>query len=56
MLVETSSHVISANATKSIACHLANPVTNEYQSERRDNFLPFLVDLKVVEQDVVFAL
>lgn len=40
-LIETSSHVCTVRDISSIACHLPNPFTNEYQSEDWDNFLSF---------------
>ena len=33
MLIEMPSHVRTVKAVLSIACHLPNPFTNEYQSE-----------------------
>lgn len=41
MLIDMASHVRTVKAILSIACHLPNPFTNEYQSEDRDNFLSF---------------
>lgn len=39
IVIEMPSHVGTVKAILSIACHLPNPFTNEYQSEDWDNFL-----------------